>query len=105
MTQVVEILPHVRQGHTLFDMYLVYIVNTMAVDVLATQGARASATMILTCLNRDNSVPARLGLNFLCESLVGIVANYNMTVWILARKEINFPMAAGLIRLHMPGVK
>ena len=30
---------------------------------------------------------------------------YNMTVWILARKEINFSMAAGLIRLHMPGVK
>ena len=31
--------------------------------------------------------------------------HYNMTVWILARKEINFSMAAGLIRLHMPGVK
>ena len=29
----------------------------------------------------------------------------NMTVWILARKEINFSMAAGLIRLHIPGVK
>ena len=34
-----------------------------------------------------------------------VVFNYNMTVWILARKEINFSMAAGLIRLHMPGVK
>ena len=33
------------------------------------------------------------------------VTYYNMTVWILARKEINFSMAAGLIRLHMPGVK
>ena len=31
--------------------------------------------------------------------------NYNMTVWILARNDINFSMAAGLIRLHMPGVK
>ena len=28
--------------------YLLYIVNIMAADVLATQGARASATMILT---------------------------------------------------------
>ena len=28
--------------------YLFYIVNTMAADVLAMQGARASATMILT---------------------------------------------------------
>ena len=33
------------------------------------------------------------------------VDNYNMTVWILARKEINLSMAAGLIRLQMPGVK
>ena len=31
--------------------------------------------------------------------------NYNMTVWILARNDINLSMAAGLIRLHMPGVK
>ena len=31
--------------------------------------------------------------------------NYNMTVWILAQNDINFTMAAGLIRLHMPGVK
>ena len=31
--------------------------------------------------------------------------NHNMTVWILARNDINFSMAAGLIRLHMPGVK
>ena len=31
-----------------------------------------------------------------------IVWNYNMTVWILARNDINFSMTAGLIRLHMP---
>ena len=31
----------------------------MAADVLATQGATALAAMILTYLNRDNSVPAR----------------------------------------------
>ena len=34
----------------------------MVADVLVTQGARASATMILTLLNQDNSVPARWGL-------------------------------------------
>ena len=31
--------------------------------------------------------------------------NYNMTVWILAGNYISFTIAAGLIRLHMPGVK
>ena len=30
---------------------------------------------------------------------------YNMTVWILAGSYISFTIAAGLIRLHMPGVK
>ena len=30
---------------------------------------------------------------------------YNMTVMILAGNEINFVIAAGLIRLHMPGGK
>ena len=39
--------------------YLYYIVNIMAADVLATQGARASTTMILTMLNRINLVPTR----------------------------------------------
>ena len=34
-----------------------YIVNIMAAGVLGTQGARTSAVMILTYLNRDNSVP------------------------------------------------
>ena len=37
--------------------------------------------------------------------LVTFIKYYNMTVWILARNDINFSMAAGLIRLHMPGVK
>ena len=35
----------------------------MAADVLVTQGARASATMILTLFNHDNSVPA-------CQELI-----------------------------------
>ena len=39
--------------------YLFYIVNIMAADGLATQGATASATTILNMLNRINSVPAR----------------------------------------------
>ena len=30
----------------------------MGADVLATQGARASATMIFTMLNQDNLLPA-----------------------------------------------
>ena len=34
----------------------------MGVDVLATQGARASKTMMFTMLNRMNSAPARVGL-------------------------------------------
>ena len=42
--------------------YLFYIVNIMGADVLATQGARASATMVLTVFNQINSVPARWGL-------------------------------------------
>ena len=33
------------------------------------------------------------------------VLNYNMTVWIWAGNYISFNIAAGLIRLHMPGVK
>ena len=41
-----------------------YIVNIMVADVLATQGARASATMILTMLSQINSVPAHLGSMF-----------------------------------------
>ena len=44
--------------------YPFYRVNIMAAGVLATQGARTSAAMILTKLNRDNSVPARWGLNW-----------------------------------------
>ena len=34
-----------------------------------------------------------------------VAVYYNMTVWILAGNYISFTIAAGLIRLHMPGVK
>ena len=52
MTQVVEILSHVRQ-----DPF--YIFNIMAADGLATQWARASATMVFAKLNPINYVPTR----------------------------------------------
>ena len=39
--------------------YVFYIVKIMAVDDLAMQGARASATIILTMLNQINLVPTR----------------------------------------------
>ena len=52
MTQIVEIHPHVRPGPAYS------IVNIMAADDLATQGARASAPMMFTMLNRINLVPA-----------------------------------------------
>ena len=42
--------------------YLFHMVNIMGADVLATQGARASATMIFTKFNRINLVPAHQGL-------------------------------------------
>ena len=34
-----------------------------------------------------------------------VIIPNNMTVWILAGNYISFTIAAGLIRLHMPGVK
>ena len=49
--------------------YLAYMVNIMAADGLATQGARASATMILTLLNRIISAPHVKGLNV--PSMIG----------------------------------
>ena len=38
--------------------HLLYIVNIMVADGVATQGAMSSATMMLTMLNPINSVPA-----------------------------------------------
>ena len=35
----------------------------------------------------------------------GHVYYYNLTLWMLAGNCINFPIAASLIGLHMPGVK
>ena len=52
MTQTVESIPHIRQG-------LIYIINIMVADNLATHKARAPTTMILNMLDRNDSVPAR----------------------------------------------
>ena len=42
--------------------YLFYVVNIMGTDVLAKQGAKASAAMVFSMLNRFYSVSARSGL-------------------------------------------
>ena len=55
MTQVAETLPQIRQELTYST------VNIVGADVLATQGARASTTMISTKIKHINSVPARKG--------------------------------------------
>ena len=39
------------------------------------------------------------------EFSLQVTIDYNMTVWIWAGNYISFTIAAGLIRLHMPGVK
>ena len=56
MTQVVEIIPQERQE-------LTYSTQLISCQLMATQGARASATMILTMLNRINFGPHTLSLN------------------------------------------
>ena len=44
------------------NINVVYIVNIMGADVLVTQKARASATVIFTMLNLINLVPTHKGL-------------------------------------------
>ena len=86
-----------------------YIVIIVGADVLATQGARASVTMILIMSNRNNSVPARLRLmqfpeyhayislyqfyihggaaNIFNASMVGII--YGMCMLLVARNMLH----------------
>ena len=45
--------------------YIIYTINIKADDDLATKGARASAAIVLTYLNQDNSFPA-------CQILIDI---------------------------------
>ena len=55
--------PHTDMTHVIGILscktwaYLFYIVNIMGADVLATQGAGASTTILLTSVNRNNSIP------------------------------------------------
>ena len=50
MAEVDEILSHVRQ-----ELAYLYIVSIMCADVMATQEARASVTIIITTSNLNNS--------------------------------------------------
>ena len=52
----------------------------------------------------SGSLPRFFG-EFIYAKLSIMVSYYNMTVWILVGNYISFTIAAGLIRLHMPGVK
>ena len=45
--------------------YLSFFINIMTVDVLATQGARASAAMVLSCISWDITASALDGSMFL----------------------------------------
>ena len=63
-----------------------------------------NAFEIVVCPSGGRFVQGKL-LNYIPLFYMDIITYYNMTVWILARNDINFSMAAGLIRLHMPGVK
>ena len=55
---------------------LFYMVNIMGDAVLATQGARASATMIFTMLNRINYAPA--GKGSITLYILNVCRNYIM---------------------------
>ena len=49
--------------------------------------------------------PRILGVSLLSQMAVYNAFNYNMTAMVLAGNKINFVIAAGLTRLHMPGGK
>ena len=44
-------------------------------------------------------------MNIIPHIILWVMDYYNMIVWILAGNYISFTIAAGLIRLHLPGVK
>ena len=59
-TRVVKILPEVRQG------FLFYVVNILSADVLVTQGAKASTTVIfmIYLVETVKFRPRTLGVNY-----------------------------------------
>ena len=91
MIRVFEVLPHVRQELT----YSPKSINIMGDDVLATQGARASAIIIFTMSNRNDWVPARWGIKKIelrypallphvtHSTIPSWVSLHDTTVWIL----------------------
>ena len=62
---------------------------------------RVIVGILILTLRTIQMLPTHLSLPWI-RSLKN---HYNMTVWILAGNYISFTIAAGLIRLHMPGVK
>ena len=55
-------------------------------------------------MNRE--FPVAFSVTLICyPNREHVNTNYDMTVWILAGNNVSFTIAAGLIRLHMPGVK
>ena len=54
---------------------------------------------------KNNKCTLASNNNDACKAYKCIVVYYNMAVWILVGNYISFTIAAGLIRLHMPGVK
>ena len=56
-----------KQGNNVGKDLPIHVINTMSADVLATQGARASAAMVLTYFSRNDSGRARQGfIKWLC---------------------------------------
>ena len=74
VTQDAEIPWHEWQG-----AYLFYIVNIMCADNLVAQGARTSATKVLTMLTRNNSFPARQVLMTCIRQLIVIL--FHVKIW------------------------
>ena len=88
------IVPHWHNTHSWnpssckTNTYRFYIFNIMAADDLATQGARASATIIFTMLNLINSVPSSVNIYTVYFAVLKILASTSFpmvaTCWVPA---------------------
>ena len=81
--------------------YLLYIINIISADVLVTQGTRASATIILTMLNRGNSLPAIIR----CTLMVNIFADLISFRCILLQKLTISPCLKNISMNSLPLIK
>ena len=61
------------------------------------------AQRVMKCWRSDLQNSTKKQINLV--GMYGLDVDYSMIVWILAKNDINFAVAAGLIRLHIPGVK